>query len=188
MNGKILVGLAVAATLLATLCLGQSVNARKKELSSTRRVFIDGNAFVSDESSSSGDPPLEKELERRGIHLPDGFTLMEGSGASHPAFSGRLTDSPSRAPAMARLPPGLLPEHTLRMEGEGAEVDLVFGKMETRGPSIRSRLIPSGWISVSAGEEAGGIHVLQHSLGKETAVVCLDEREGTFLHFREVGR
>ena len=188
MNGKILIGLAVAATLVATLCLGKSVNARKKELSSTRRVFIDGNAFVADESSPSADSLLEKELERRGIPLPGGFPLMEGSGASHPAFSGRLIDSSSRAPDMARLPPGLLPEHTLRMEGEGAEVELVFGRMETRGPSIRSRLIASGWISVSAGEETGVVRVLQNTRGKETAVVCLDETEGTFLHFREGSR
>ena len=188
MNGKLLIGLAAAATLFVALCLGKSVNARKKELSPTRRVFIDGKAFVTDESSPSGDSLLEKELERKGFHLPDGFTPMEGPGASHPAFSGRLTDSPSRAPDMAPLPPGLLPEHTLRMEGEGAAVELVFGRMETHGPSIRSRLIASGWISVSAGEETGVVQVLQNTRGKETAVVCLDETEGTFLHFREVGR
>ena len=32
------------------------------------------------------------------------------------------------------------------------------------------------------------MHVLQITHGKETSIVCLDEAEGTFLLFREVGR
>jgi hypothetical protein len=74
------------------------------------------------------------------------------------------------------------------MEGEGAPVDLVFGKMDTPGSSIRSRLLSSGWESVSAGGDPGVAHVLQIRRGKETAVACLDEAEGTFLLFREMGR
>jgi len=188
MNGKTLTGLAVAATLFMSLCLGGRVNARKKELSSTNSVVIDGKAFVADESTPAGGSLLERELGRLGVRLPDGFTLAEESGASHPAFSGRLKDSPARVPDAPKLPEGLIPEHTLRMEGEQAPVDLVFGKMGTPGPSIRSRLTASGWISVSAGKEPGVVHVLQSTRGKETAIVCLDEAEGTFLHFREVGR
>jgi hypothetical protein len=79
-------------------------------------------------------------------------------------------------------------EHTLRMEGEGMPVDLVFGSLGTPGPSIRSRLLSSGWKSVSTGEDSGGMQVLQISRGKETTIACLDEAEGTFLLFREVGR
>ena len=67
-------------------------------------------------------------------------------------------------------------------------VDLVFGKLTHPGSSIRSRLLSSGWKSVSAGKVSGGMHVLQITQGKETAIVCLDEAEGTFLLFREVGR
>jgi hypothetical protein len=74
------------------------------------------------------------------------------------------------------------------MEGEGKPVDLVFGKLVTPGPSIRSRLLSSGWESVSTGKDPGVAHVLQITRGKETAIVCLDEAEGAFLLFREVGR
>ena len=188
MNRKILTGLAVAATLFVSLCLAGSGNARRKEVSSTRRVVIDGRSFVSDESSPDEGSLLKRELGRLGVRLPDGFSLPEESGPSHPAFSGRLMDSRPRPIEAPRLPAGLTAEHTLRMEGEGTPVDLVFGKLETPGPSIRSRLLSSGWKSASIGEDPGGTHVLQITRGKETSIVCLDEEEGTFLLFREVGR
>ena len=188
MNRKILSGLAVAATLFASLCIVGSGNARRKEISSTSRVVIDGRSFVSDPSAPDDAPLLRRELGRLGVRLPDGFTLPEESGPSHPALEGRLKESRPRFIEAPRLPAGLSAEHTLRMEGEGAPVDLVFGKLDTPGPSIRSRLLSSGWESVSAGDHPGGTHVLQIRHGKETAVACLDEAEGTFLLFREVGR
>jgi len=188
MNRKILTGLAVAATLFASLCLAGSGNARRKEISSTSRVVIDGRSFVSDESSSDEGTLLKRELARLGVRLPDGFNLPEESGPSHPALSGRLIDSRPHSLEAPRLPAGLTAEHTLRMEGEGMPVDLVFGKLGTPGPSIRSRLLSSGWKSVSTGKDPGGTQVLQISHGKETGIVCLDEAEGTFLLFREVGR
>ena len=188
MNRKILTGLAAAAMLVVSLCLAGSGIARRKEISSTRRVVIDGRSFVQDESSQD-EAVLKRELGRLGVRLPDGFNLPEEPAPSHSVFSGKVNDSPGpRSIDVPRLPVGLTAEHTLRMEGEGRPVDLVFGKLDTPGPSIRSRLLSSGWKSVSAGEDAGGTHVLQITLGKETAVVCLDEAEGTFLFFREVGR
>jgi hypothetical protein len=188
MNRKILASLAVAATLFESLCVAGIGNARRKEISSTSRVVIDGRSFVSDESSPDEGSPLKREIGRLGVRLPDGFTLPEESSSSHPALEGRLKESRPRFIAAPRLPAGLSAEHTLRMEGEGAPVDLVFGKMDTPGSSIRSRLLSSGWESVSAGDDPGVAHVLQIRRGKETAVACLDEAEGTFLLFREVGR
>jgi len=163
MNGRILAGLAVSATLFVALCLEGSGDARRKGISSTRRVVIDGGSFESDESSPEAPVP------------------------SHPVFSARLKDS-SRVLVAPRLPAGVTAEHTLRMEGEGTPVDLVFGRMDTPGSSVRSRLLSSGWKSVSGGKDSGGMHMLRISTGKETTVVCLDEAEGTFLLFREVGR
>ncbi|MCR4309049.1 MAG: hypothetical protein NUW14_03340 [Deltaproteobacteria bacterium] len=189
MNRKILAGVAVAATLFVSLCLEGSGNARRKEISSTRRVVIDGRSFASDESSPDEGSLLKRELGRLGARLPDGFILPEESAPSHPVFSGRLKDSPRpRSSDAPRLPAGLTAEHTLRMEGEGLPVDLVFGKLGTPGPSIRSRLLSSGWRSASTGKDPGGTHVLQITREKETDIVCLDEAEGTFLLFREVGR
>jgi hypothetical protein len=188
MNRKILAGLAVAATLFVSLCSAGSGNARRKVISSTSRVVIDGRSFVSDESSPDDRSLLTRELGRLGVRLPDGFNLPEESGPSHPAFEGRLKGSRPRVIEAPRLPAGLTVEHTLRMEGEGMPVDLVFGTLGTPGPSIRSRLLSSGWKSLSTGEDPGGMHVLQNRRGKETSIACLDEAEGTFLLFREVGR
>lgn len=188
MNRKILAGLAVAATLFVSLCLAGSGNARRKDISSTSGVVIDGRSFVSDESSPGEGSLLKRELDRLGVRLPDGFNLPRESGPSHPAFEGRLKGSRPRVLEAARLPAGLTVEHTLRMEGDGTPIDLVFGKLGTPGPSIRSRLLFSGWKSVSTGKDPGGMHVLQYSRGKETTIACLDEAEGTFLLFREVGR
>ena len=188
MNRKLTAGLAVAATLLVSLCLVGSGNARRKENSSTRRVVIDGRSFVSDESSPDDGSLLKRELGRMGVRLPDGFNLPRESVPSHPAFEGRLKGSRPRILEAARLPAGLTAEHTLRMEGEGMPVDLVFGRLDAPGPSIRSRLLSSGWNYVSNGNGPAGMHVLQIRRGKETGIACLDEAEGTFLLFREVGR
>jgi len=188
LSRKIFTGLAVAATLFISFFLAASGNARRKEISSTSRVVIDGRSFASDESSSDEGSLLKRELGRLGVRLPEGFNLPEDPGPTHPAFSRRLIDSRPRVLETHRLPAGLTAEHTLRMEGEGAPVDLVFGKLGTPGASVRSRLLSSGWDSVATGKDPGGTQVLRITSGKETAIVCLDETEGTFLLFRKVGR
>ena len=189
MKRKIPAGLAVAVSLFVSLCLVGSGAARRKEISSTRRVVIDGRSFVPDESSPNDGSLLKKELGRLGVRLPDGFDLPEEATPSHPVFSERLKDS-NRPPAIEPpgLPAGLTAEHTLRMEGEGAPVDLVFGKLGSPGSSIRSRLLSSGWKSLSTEKDPGGTRVLQIPQGKETVIVFLDESEGAFLLFRQVGR
>lgn len=188
MNRKFFAGLAVAASLFVSLCLAGSGIARRKEISSTRRVVVDGRSFVSDEASPDEGSLLMRELDRMGVRFPDGFTLPEEANPSHPAFEGRLKESRPRILEPFRLPAGLIAEHTLRMEGEGAPVDLVFGRLGTPGSSIRIRLLSSGWKSLSSGKDPGGTRVLQFPQGKETVIVCLDEAEGTFFLFREVGR
>jgi hypothetical protein len=188
MSRKILAGLAVAATLSVSLCLVGSGNALRKEISSTGRVVIDGRSFVSDESLPDDGPLLMRELDRLGVRLPDGFTLPEESHPSHPALEGRLKEARPQVLDAPRLPAGLTAAHTLRLEGEGMPVDLVFGSMDAPGPSIRSRLLSSGWNSVPTGNGSGGVHVLQIRRGKETGIACLDDAEGTFLLFREMGR
>jgi hypothetical protein len=189
MNRRIPVGVAVAASLFVSLCLVGNGSAVRKEISSTHRVLIDGRSFVTDESSPDDGSLLKRELDRLGVRPPDGFTVAEDTPPSHPVFSGRLKDS-TRPPDVEdpRLPAGWTADHIIRMEGDGAPVDLVFGKTGSRGPSVRSRLLSSGWKSLSSEKDPGGTRVLQLLHGKETVIVCLDEAEGTFLLFREVGR
>ena len=189
MKRIILFGLAAAAMLIASLCVVKRVDALRKEVPTTRRVIIDGKAFVPDESPPDGVALLKKELGKRGVRLPDEFDLTEMSVPPHPVIQGRLKDSPGARPAdTPRLPSGLTADHTLRMEGDGKPVDLVFGTMDSRGPSIRFRLLSSGWETVSTFDPPRSVHVLQLTRGKEIDIVCLDEAEGAFLLFREVGR
>jgi hypothetical protein len=189
MNRKYSVGLAVATMLFLTLYIAGSVNALRKGISSTNRVVIDGRALVSDESTSDSGSFLIKEINKLGVKLPDGFTPAGEPGTSHPAFSGRLMDSPRHNPAETPgLPAGLIAEHSLRMEGETLSIDLVFGTLGLPGSSIRSRLLSSGWESVSTGKNSGGMGLFQLTHGKETSIVCIDETDRTFLFFREVGR
>lgn len=189
MNRRFITGVAVGATLFVSLCLEGTGGARGKVISSTGRVVIDGASFASEDPSSDEGSLLKREICRLDVLLPDGFALPVESEPSHPVFSGRLAGSPRSRPIdPPRLPPGLSSEHTLLMEGSGSSVDLVFGKMGTPGPSIRSRLLSSGWESLPTGKAPGVPHVLQISRGKEIAIVFLDEAEGTFLLFREVGR
>jgi len=187
-NRKTFGGLAVAATLIVSICLAGSGNARRKEISSTRRVVIDGRSFVPDDSPPDDGSPVKKELGRLGVRLPEGVAFPEESPPPHQAIFRRLRESRARVLEAPRLPAGFTAEHTLRMEGEGIPIDLVFGKLGIPGASIRSSLLSSGWKSVSAVKNPGGVHVLQTSLGKETTIACLDDTEGTFLLFREVGR
>ena len=188
MNRKFLAGLAVTATLFVSVGLVGSGDASRKGIVPARRVVIDGRSFVSDESPTDAGSLLKRELGRLGVSLPDGFTLPEESNPSHPALEGRLKESRPRVIEPLRLPAGLIAEHSLRMEGDGRPVELVFGKLGTPGPSIRSRLLSSGWESEPAGTGYGATHLLQMSRGKETSIVCLDDAEGTFLLIREVGR
>lgn len=189
MKRALLPGLAIAAVLLLSFFLAGSVNARRNDLSSTRRVVIDERAFVSDESAGDERSLLKKELWRLGVRLPGEIVLPEAPVPEHPAFSGRLERSTGDGSIEApRLPAGLTAEHTLRMEGEGKPVTLVLGRMGTRGSSIRARLLSTGWKSVSTAEGPGAARVLRITHGKETTLVCLDEAEGSFLLFREVGR
>jgi hypothetical protein len=189
MNRKISAGLAVAATLLLMLCLAGSVDALRKGISSTSRVVIDGRSLLSDDSAVDAGSLVKRELDKLGVRLPDGFDPGGGPGTSHPAFAGRLKDSPLRKPAEAPgLPAGLIAEHTLRMEGEAMPIDIFFGSLGTTGPSIRNRLLSCGWESVPTGKDPGKMHMLQLTHGKETSIVYLDEADRTFLFFREVGR
>jgi len=188
MKRKISAGLAVAASLIVSLSLAGSGNDRRKESSSTRGVVIDGRSFVRDESSPEDASLLTRELGRRGVRLPDTFILPQTRNSTHLAFEERLRESRPRDLEAPRLPAGLIAEHTLRMEGEEAAVDLVFGNMTCPGSSVRSRLLSSGWRSLSTGKNTGETRVLQSTYGKETVIVCLDEAEGTFLLFREVDR
>jgi len=189
MKRKISAGLAVSAALFMSLFLSENGDARRKVISSTRDVVIDGRSFTVDDTPEDEISQVKRELVRRGVTLPHGFDGQERSPSSHPLFSGRLIERPGLpVTEMHRLPAGLTAEHTLRMKGNGKPVDLVFGNLDTPGPSIRSLMLSSGWKSHSAGPNTAGVHMLEITVGKETSIVFLDEADGTFLLLRESGK
>lgn len=163
-------GIAVGCFLVALLA--SRGDALRKDLSTTHRVEIDGKSFVRDDAPSGDSDPIP------------------GSAAKgHPVFSGRLKESPgNRSGIPFPLPRGFTVDRSIRLEGEGKPVDLAIGRLEVRGPSVRSRLLSEGWEAASSPTEPGIIRVLRIRHGKESAVVCLDETEGAFLFFREGGR
>jgi len=189
MRRAILFGATCATLVLFAVCLAGRGDARKKDLSSTRWVTIDGESFVREESSMEEPALILREIAKRNVRLPDGFDLRNLHSPPNAVYSGRVVDSPRPISAAAvRLPAGLAGEHTIRMEGEGEPLELVFGRTAGKGPAVRNRLLASGWESLPVFDAANPLHVLQKTSGKETTVVCLDEKEGEFLLFREVGR
>lgn len=157
--------------------------------SPTGRVTIDGRSFLPGGTSQDDFSPVRREFEKFGVEVPPDFGVPAGAGQDHPAFRTRLVGAggpPSGA--TPSLPQGLTAEHSLRLESPTGPVDLVLGRMDGRGSSIRNRLVTDGWEGPVQGESTGSPWLLERRNGKETTVVCLDEAEGTFLLFREAGR
>ncbi len=189
MNRKFLTGLAVAGVLFVAVGFEGIGNTMKKGVSATNRVVIDGKSFVTDDTPSEESSPVRKELDRMGFRLPDGFALPEQTSPSHPALSEKMKSSRTDPkPEDSELPAGMIAEHSLRMEGEGSPVTIVSGTFDGTGPSTRSRLLTSGWKPLNMGTDSAGIRILKRDRGKEAGIVCIDETDGTFILFREVGR
>ena len=153
------------------------------------RVTIDGSSFLPGDPARDDFSTVRREFEKFGVEAPPEFGDPEGGRREHPAFRNRLVGveaSPSGdTPA---LPRGLIAEHTLRLESPTGPVDLVLGRINGQGASMRNRLADDGWEYPGQGEATGPPWLLEKRNGKETAVVFLDEAEGTFLLFRETGR
>jgi len=153
------------------------------------RVTIDGRSFFPGAPDQDDFSPVRREFEKFGVEVPPEFGVPAGDRREHPAFRDRLVGVEGPPPGdIPALPRGLTAEHSLRLGSPARPVDLVLGRMHSRGASIRNRLAADGWAGSEQGEAAGSQWLLEKKNGKETTVVCLDEAEGTFLLFREAGR
>ena len=74
------------------------------------------------------------------------------------------------------------------MENPLGRIELAVGTLDRRGNATRDRLVSEGWILFAAGENAAPLRILSKATGKENAIVCLDEAEGTFLLLLESRR
>jgi hypothetical protein len=187
MKRTVLLGLCIGAAFLFPLGGIRVGNALNTSISTINRVFIDGRSFTSEASPGHAEPFLRRELETLGVKLPEGWKTDVTAVPEHPAFYGGLLGS-----STSHLPPnppaGMTAEHAIRLEGDGQSIELVFGRMDPPGVPVHARLLDDGWMPDLQEKNTGNPRVLQKTRGKETAVVCLDETERTFLLIRKVGR
>jgi hypothetical protein len=156
---------------------------------STSSVTIDGRTFRTEESGTDDLVLLQRVFEKFGVKPPEDFDTPETPGVRPSIYSGRLVEvAAAVSPKQPPVPRGLIPEHSLRLESGSGPVDLLFGKMDRRGASVRNRLAGEGWELAAPGDHPGRVQVLEKATGKEKAIVCLDEAEGAFLLVREGGR
>ncbi len=189
MKHKVPLVLSAGFVLLLSLFGAGKVAALRKAASLPIGVTIDGMSFFADESADGDATLLRRELARLGVQPPDAIEIPAGSRNPHPAFSAKLAGSPEqRRVDPPDVPSELKAEHTVRKDEGDRTVELVIGRMEHTGDSIRSRLAAKGWTPVSTGGGARLPRMLESTRGKETAVVFLDETEGTFLIVRKLDR
>jgi hypothetical protein len=184
----LVVSIAAAAVLLSLVHSGTG-DAVKANPASTTEVTIDGRKYRADDTGPGDASSLLRELARLGVQPPDPASMPEPQRDAHPVFSGKLAGS-GQTPStdVPEVPKGLTPDHTLRLSGDGGVVELAFGRTEAGGKTSFSRLAADVWVPLSVDRNVRGPRMLQRARGKETAVVCLDEKEGAFLLFRKVGR
>jgi hypothetical protein len=187
MKRAVLYGLCIGTAFFLPLGGKQVGDARNTPASSISRVTIDGRSFASEASPGNDAHFLRREMERLGVKATNGFEIDRQAVTDPPAFGGRLLGSPTRQPP-PKPPPGLTAEHTIRMEGDGQSIELVFGRMDPLGSTVHSRLVAEGWMPALQEKEIRTPRVLQKIQGKEANVACLDEAERTFLLIRKVGR
>jgi len=161
----------------------------RRGIFSPTRVALDGRSFREEGTGIDDFTLVKREFGKFGLDFPGDFDAPENGTDLPSIFSGHLEEEAGPGSRDSRpLPGGLTAEHNLRMESGSGTIDLVFGKLERRGSAMRNRLIAEGWILSSSMEDAGLVRFLEMTTGKERAIVCLDEAEGTFLLFREGGR
>jgi len=154
---------------------------------SARRVTIDGRCFLAESSSRRETPSLRLELERLRVPFTEGIEIAPSVEGGHPVYRETLRPSADQ-PVQAKLPPGLKEEHAIRLEAEGGSVELVFGRTASDGQTGIARLRAEGWTLADQEENVPGPRTLFLARGKETAVVCLDETDRTFLLVRKMVR
>ena len=191
MKGKRLyiAGASVPVLLLAAILSPVRGDSHPAGHSPTGRVTVDGKSFLSGGTGHDDFSSVRREFRRFGIEVPGEFGIPAGSRNRHDVFSGGLVASEDPDPGnRPPIPPGLIADHTLRLESDHGAVELVLGTMRIRGPSVGDRLSTDGWEGPAREEPGGTPRLLEKKTGKETTIVFLDETEGAFLLFRETGR
>jgi hypothetical protein len=167
---------------LSILALPAMPEHRRKMISATKAVFIDGKGYLLEKAAGGDVSLIRRELNRRGWDVP----IPGNSQPANPYFEAALREDDGTSPsAPISFPQGLHPEHVVHLVSDSGLVELAVGTMNSRGPSVRNRLPASGWKSIDAAQVLEPVAVALQKNGKETFLVFLDEKKGKFLLVRK---
>ena len=186
MKRKIILFFIVGTTLAVSLLAFEVVNA-KRTGSGTTKISIDGRSFIVENPSLNGKSALRQELARLGI--PEGIVNLDETRSFKPVVPEKSKATRKmnleKAPG---IPEALKAEHTLRMSGEDGSVELVMGTIK-RGTGLAVvQLEADKWIQTEMAGSRDLPKIFRKNRGKETDIVCLDEKKGIFLLLRKLER
>lgn len=183
---------------LAAACLAASLlaatlpvrgDSRRDAYHPGGHVAIDGKSFLPALPGRDDISAIRRDLEKSGIGVPRDFADLAVAVGQDPAFpNGLVASEGTPAVSPPPLPGGLDADHTLSFETGNGAADIVVGKLQGRGPSVRKRLAADGWGEPAREASGGSVRLMEKRNGKGTTIVLLDEAEGTFLLLREAGR
>ena len=186
---RIHVLLIIAVTVLVVSFMAlESVNA-KRSGSGTSKVTINGRSFVVGKHSPDSKTALRREFAKLGVNVPEDSETLELSKhlktaiAEKPVTYGKA--SPEKIP---QLPEGFRVEKTLKMSGEDGTTLMVMGTTTRKGGSAAARLEADQWIKSKMIDGPDLPKTFSKTRGKETDIVCLDEKNGSFLMLRRQER
>lgn len=151
-----------------------------------RSFSIDGERYLLIPSVEDDSALVRGELKKIGIEPPPD---PEEDPSPHPALSFAIEKAGTdRSGRRFPIPPSFGIGHTLRLAGDGEEVEIAFGSTGRSLAEAVRRLRSRGWsCAVPADRTQRGIVATYHQ-GKERLLAFLEAEEGGFLLVRRMDR
>jgi len=152
----------------------------------TRSFSFDGRRYALIPSGENDLSLVRRELAKAGIQLPQD---SEKDPPPHPALSFVLAqEGEDRRLRRFPIPASFGVEHTLRLAGDGGEVEILFG-ITRQPPQAAARLLrASGWSCPDPADRARRGTAATCTHGKERHLAFLEAKGGGFLLVRRVDR
>jgi len=177
-------GTAIAVSLLAF----EAVNARRTG-SDTTKISIDGRSFLVETPFLDSRSAMRQEFARLGVDVPEGIIDLDEARSLKPVIPEKLTatrkTNQEKAP---RIPEGFKVDHTLKLSGTNGTIELFMGTIKRENGSGAARLDADRWIRSEMAGDRSFPKIFRKNRGKETDIVCLDEKKGIFLLLRRLER
>jgi hypothetical protein len=177
------IGCLIAALLTAGALSAYALPLRVQGLLTATRYFSLDRKWYSVGNTSGGNSVLREELRKRGI---DSGRISPEPLISEDCVLDKLSEEPSRVQSHPfSLPSCLHVEDNMEMDTGFKFLDITAGKISPNGRHARKELAAKGWTFVDVKEHTGPVSIGTFRGGRETAIVLLEEKEGTFLYFRQ---